>query len=225
MHAGHAALVAQFEEGPDALAEHAPTVVEIALIAAQIGQVGKRAGNAPAVLQLAKSHQALLIKRTSGREITLTAGDITLVVEGPGDARLIEAFRLYRTYHGCAMSPPVQAASIAAWQDEAHVIDNRRLYREKIAAVAPLLAPHLRFTVPQAGFYFWAQVPEGHSDTAFARALYHHYHVTVLPGSYLAREAHGFNPGAGRVRMALVAETAECVEAAERIVQFIQSRN
>lgn len=143
-----------------------------------------------------------------------------------GDAALIKAFLLYRTYHGSAMSPVVQAASMAAWQDEAHVADNRTLYREKFATVTPLLAGVLDVALPDAGFYLWAKVPDhvgGGSDTAFARDLLAQYNVTVLPGSYLAREANGHNPGAGRIRMALVADTTECVEAARRIVQFVQS--
>ena len=144
-----------------------------------------------------------------------------------GDAALIKPFLLYRTYHGSAMSPVVQAASIAAWGDEAHVIENRRLYREKFDRVTPLLAQVMDVRLPDAGFYLWAGVPPAwkNSDTDFARDLLAQYNVTVLPGSYLAREADGFNPGQGRVRMALVAETAECVEAAERIVQFIQSKS
>ena len=142
-----------------------------------------------------------------------------------GDATLIKAFLLYRTYHGSAMGLAVQAASIAAWNDEAHVEDNRALYRAKFAQVTPLLDQAMQVSLPDAGFYLWAQVPEalGMSDTDFARQLLAQYNVTVLPGSYLAREAHGANPGAQRVRMALVAETAECLEAAQRIVQFIQS--
>ena len=139
-----------------------------------------------------------------------------------GDAALMKQFLLYRTYHGSAMSPVVQAASIAAWRDEQHVIDNRALYRSKFAQVTPLLAEVLDVALPDASFYLWAGV-QG-SDTDFARELLALYNVTVLPGSYLAREAHGFNPGAGRIRMALVAETAECVEAAQRIVQFVKSR-
>ena len=142
-----------------------------------------------------------------------------------GDAALLKAYLLYRTYHGSAMGPAVQAASIAAWNDEQHVIDNRAQYRQKFAQVTPLLERVMPVSLPDAGFYLWAQVPEhlGMSDTDFARQLLAQYNVTVLPGSYLAREAHGANPGAQRVRMALVAETAECLEAAQRIVQFIQS--
>lgn len=142
-----------------------------------------------------------------------------------GDAALIKQFLLYRTYHGGAMSPPVQAASIAAWGDEAHVNHNRELYRAKFAAVTPMLAPVLELALPDAGFYLWARIPDalGLTDSEFARALLAQYNVTVLPGSYLARQAHGANPGAQRIRMALVAETEECVQAAQRIVQFIQS--
>ena len=138
-----------------------------------------------------------------------------------GDARILKQFLLYRTYHGSAMSGMVQAASIAAWNDEAHVVANRQMYRDKFAAVTPLLAEVLDVRLPDAGFYLWAAVPGG-DDTAFARDLLAQYNVTVLPGSYLARESQGFNPGAGRIRMALVAETAECVEAAERIVRFVR---
>lgn len=143
-----------------------------------------------------------------------------------GDATLLKAFLLYRTYHGSAMSPVVQAASTAAWNDEAHVAENRAMYRAKFAAVTPLLAAVMEVALPDAGFYLWAKVPPhvaGGSDTAFAQALLAQYNVTVLPGSYLARDANGHNPGAQRVRMALVAGTAECVEAARRIVQFVQS--
>jgi len=144
-----------------------------------------------------------------------------------GDAALIKPFLLYRTYHGSAMSPIVQAASIAAWGDEQHVIDNRALYREKFAQVTPLLSAVMDVRLPDAGFYLWAAIPEAFkgSDAAFSRELLALYNVVVLPGSYLARDAQGHNPGAGRIRMALVAETAECVEAAQRIVQFIQSQS
>ncbi|WP_180683322.1 succinyldiaminopimelate transaminase [Tepidicella baoligensis] len=150
-----------------------------------------------------------------------------------GDAELIRPFLLYRTYHGSAMSTTVQAASATAWLDEAHVRDNRQQYRAKFAAVTPLLAEVMDVRLPDAGFYLWAGVPTrfgglDHShhperDTLFARELYAQYNVTVLPGSYLAREAQGHNPGRHRVRMALVAETSECVEAAHRITRFIQS--
>jgi N-succinyldiaminopimelate aminotransferase len=143
-----------------------------------------------------------------------------------GDAALIKAFLLYRTYHGGAMSPVVQTASIAAWGDEAHVEENRRLYREKFNQVTRVLARVMDVRLPDASFYLWAGIPAslGLDDAEFARELYAATGVTVLPGSYLAREADGRNPGAGRVRMALVAETAECLEAARRIAQFIESR-
>jgi N-succinyldiaminopimelate aminotransferase len=148
-----------------------------------------------------------------------------------GDAALIKAFGLYRTYHGCAMSPVVQTASITAWNDEDHVVDNRRQYREKFARVTPILAEVLDVRLPDAGFYLWAGVPDRFhqpatglsADELFARELLAQYNVTVLPGSYLARTASGVNPGTGRVRMALVAETAECVEAAERIAAFCRA--
>ena len=137
-----------------------------------------------------------------------------------GDAALMSQFLRYRTYHGSAMSPVVQSASIAAWQDEKHVVENRTLYREKFHAVTPVLAEVLDVRLPDAGFYLWAKV-QG-SDEDFARALYAAYNVTVLPGSYLARSAQGHNPGAGYVRMALVAQTAECLEAAHRIAAFVR---
>lgn len=139
-----------------------------------------------------------------------------------GDAAILKQFLLYRTYHGSAMSPVVQAASIAAWNDEAHVVDNREQYRRKFEQVTPILAEVLDVRLPDASFYLWAGVPGG-DDVAFARDLLAQYNVTVLPGSYLARETDGSNPGRGRIRMALVAETAECSEAAERIVRFVRS--
>jgi len=139
-----------------------------------------------------------------------------------GDARILKAFLLYRTYHGSAMSKTVQMASIAAWNDEAHVEANRALYRQKFERVTPMLAEVLDVKLPDAGFYLWAAVPGG-DDIAFSLGLLAQYNVAVLPGSLLAREAHGVNPGAGRIRMALVAEIDECVEAAQRIVAYTRS--
>jgi len=138
-----------------------------------------------------------------------------------GEARLLERFLLYRTYHGSAMSPLVAAASIAAWRDEAHVVENRRLYRAKFDAVLPILQPVMHAVCPQASFYLWLPTPA--SDTTFARDLYARTHVTVLPGSFLSREVAGTNPGAGRVRMALVAPLGECVDAAQRIADFVKT--
>jgi N-succinyldiaminopimelate aminotransferase len=135
-----------------------------------------------------------------------------------GDAALLKPFLLYRTYHGGAMSPAVQDASVAAWRDEVHVRANRSKYAEKFAAVTPALRAVLDVQPPDAAFYLWAPTPI--ADTEFARRLYAEQHVTVLPGSFLARESGGVNPGVGRVRMALVAETDECLEAARRIVEF-----
>ena len=137
-----------------------------------------------------------------------------------GDAHILEKFLLYRTYHGCAMNPVVQQASQAAWQDEAHVIENRRLYRNKFAAFKTELAGTLNLVMPDAAFYYWVNTPI--ADTEFALGLQRDYNVTVLPGSFLAREAHGVNPGANFVRIALVAGEAECLDAAQRIKRFIQ---
>ena len=141
-----------------------------------------------------------------------------------GDAAIIKDFLLYRTYHGCAMSGLVQAASVAAWNDEAHVIENRNLYRTKFGQVTPVLADVMDVKLPDASFYLWAGVPDAWngSDTDFARELYAAENVTVLPGSFIGRTANGQNPGQGRVRMALVAETEECLEAAHRIAHFIR---
>ena len=138
-----------------------------------------------------------------------------------GDAALLGRFLLYRTYHGGAMNPAVQSASVAAWNDEAHVRENRAAYVAKFAEVTPMLAEVLDVALPDAGFYLWADVSRtGLTDTEFAARLYAEQHLTVLPGSYLAREADGINPGANRVRMALVATPEECREGAERIVAF-----
>lgn len=133
-----------------------------------------------------------------------------------GDSAIIAKFLLYRTYHGCAMSPAIQAASETAWNDEAHVVENRRLYTEKFSAITPMLKtvwPAVE--MPDAAFYLWIQTNQ--DDTAVAIQLKRDANITVLPGSYLARDAHGINPGKGFIRMALVAPLAECVEAAQRI--------
>lgn len=137
-----------------------------------------------------------------------------------GDADILKHFLLYRTYHGCAMPVQTQLASVAAWNDEAHVRANRDMYREKFAAVLDILAPVMDVQRPDGGFYLWARTPG--DDTLFTRDLFTNEHVTVVPGSYLSREVNGVNPGAGRVRMALVAPLAECIEAAERIARFIR---
>lgn len=135
-----------------------------------------------------------------------------------GNADLLQKFLLYRTYHGCAMNPAIQSASIAAWQDEAHVIGNRKQYREKFAAVVPILEKALQVDMPDAGFYLWAKTPI--SDTEFTRRLHRDYNVLVLPGSFLARESCGINPGSGFVRIALVASLEECMAGAQRIAKL-----
>ncbi len=132
-----------------------------------------------------------------------------------GDATILKKFLLYRTYHGSAMNPAVQAASTVAWSDEQHVIENRGLYREKFASAVDILEGTLPVSLPDAGFYLWLKTPV--SDVEFARSLYREGNVIVLPGSYLARDAHGVNPGENFVRVALVASVAECREALERI--------
>jgi N-succinyldiaminopimelate aminotransferase len=141
-----------------------------------------------------------------------------------GDAAILRKFTLYRTYHGAAMSPVWQAASIAAWGDENHVRENRAKYLRKFSTVTPMLADVLDVKLPDAAFYLWANVARtGLTDTAFAERLFADYNVTVLPGSYLAREAHGTNPGRDFVRLALVADVDECIEGAQRIVAFCRS--
>lgn len=135
-----------------------------------------------------------------------------------GDARLLKQFALYRTYHGSAMNPAVQAASTVAWQDETHVIQNRASYRAKMDQFFQRVHPHLPLHPPQAGFYFWAQTPM--ADTEFSRGLWREQHVAVLPGSLLARTAHGFNPGHNRIRIALVGSLEETLEAAERLITY-----
>jgi N-succinyldiaminopimelate aminotransferase len=136
-----------------------------------------------------------------------------------GDAQILKKYLLYRTYQGCAMSPPIHAASIAAWNDEAHVVENRRLYREKFAAAMQLLGNTPGVAMPDAGFYLWIDTQR--DDTQFTRELYEQFNVTVLPGSYLARDARGVNPGRNFVRVALVASTGECTEAARRLAEFM----
>ena len=161
---------------------------------------------------LGRSHANLLVFASLSKRSNVPGMRSGFVA---GDEKIIEKFTLYRTYHGCAMSPTVQAASVAAWNDEAHVIENRRLYAEKFKIVTPMLQGMLEVEMPDAAFYLWAKTKE--SDTEFALKLYRDYNVTVLPGSYLAREAHGINPGKNFVRLALVACLEECVEAASRI--------
>lgn len=139
-----------------------------------------------------------------------------------GDADILKKFLLYRTYQGCAMSPPIHAASTAAWQDEAHVVDNRRQYAEKFAAVTRILGDVTEVGMPDAAFYIWLDTQR--NDTDFTRGLLAEQNVSVLPGSYLARDARGVNPGAGFVRIALVASTAECTEAAHRIAAFLRKK-
>ncbi|NDY82049.1 succinyldiaminopimelate transaminase [Orrella sp. NBD-18] len=139
-----------------------------------------------------------------------------------GNAKLISKFLLYRTYHGSALSPVVSTASIAAWSDEAHVIDNRKQYRAKFDAVLPILEPVLDVKRPDASFYLWAGTP--YSDADFVRDLLGKTAVTVLPGSYVGRTVHSVNPGQNRIRIALVAPLADCVEAAHRIAEFVKTR-
>jgi N-succinyldiaminopimelate aminotransferase len=139
-----------------------------------------------------------------------------------GDRALIEKFLLYRTYHGSAMAVPTQLASSAAWNEDTHVRTNRALYREKYARVLPLLAPFWQVSEPDGAFYLWPAV--GGDDQAFTRELYAATHVTVVPGSFLARDTEAGNPGHGRVRISLVASVDECVSAAQRIRDFLESR-
>jgi len=176
-------------------------------------------GSLQAAAQLGRSGFKNLISLTSLSKRSNVPGLRSGFVAG--DADIIRQFLLYRTYHGSAMGLAVQAASQAAWSDETHVMQNRALYQAKFSQVVPLLTEVLGVSMPDAGFYLWADV---HGDEiAFTRALYAAYNVTVLPGSYLAREVDGHNPGKGRIRLALVAETAECVEAASRLRDFARS--
>lgn len=138
-----------------------------------------------------------------------------------GDSELINCFFRYRTYHGCALSLPVQEASIAAWSDESHVLKNRDLYREKFTAVSEILNGVLAFNVPSAGFYLWPKTPI--DDVTFAKDLYSQENLTVLPGSFLSRKTADGNPGESRIRLALVPSLSNCIEAAERIVRFTKN--
>jgi len=138
-----------------------------------------------------------------------------------GDAAVLEKFLLYRTYHGCAMSLPIQEASAAAWHDEVHVLENRRFYREKFTTVLDILAPVMDVKAPDASFYLWAATPI--ADQVFTRELYRNAHLQVVPGSYLARDTGSGNPGTNRIRMALVAGVEECREGAWRLRNFIES--
>lgn len=138
-----------------------------------------------------------------------------------GDADLLEQFMLYRTYHGCALPVPSQMASALTWADETHVTANRDAYREKFAAVAPMLAEVMPVRVPEASFFLWLETPI--SDEQFCRELYEQQHVTVLPGSYLARDTDRGNPGADHVRIALVADLDQCIEAAQRLINYVKS--
>jgi N-succinyldiaminopimelate aminotransferase len=140
---------------------------------------------------------------------------------GAGSREILERFMHYRTYQGAALSNTMQAASIAAWKDEAHVVENRRMYREKFATFFERVNPAMPLTWPDAGFYYWAAVPGG-DDAVFARDLFERTHITVLPGSYISREAQGETPGRGFVRMALVSTVEDAVEAADRIAEFVK---
>lgn len=137
-----------------------------------------------------------------------------------GDAHVIEGFLTYRTYHGCAMSLAVQKGSVAAWKDEEHVRVNRQLYREKLSAVEDILGGVMDLGPRGAGFYLWPKTPI--PDTDFARRLFAEENMTVLPGSFLSRAVDGENPGAGRIRIALVPPLDECVDAAQRMRRLIE---
>lgn len=178
-------------------------------------------GNKPlgclqAAAQLGRSRQKLLMFTSLSKRSNvpgLRSGFVS------GDAELLKNFLLYRTYHGSAMSIPVQRASIAAWNDEQHVIDNRRLYQEKFERVIPILQQVFDVKLPDASFYIWLKVPDG-DDLAFARNLWQKAAIQVLPGRFLARDTEQGNPGEGYVRIALVADVATCVKAAETIVSL-----
>lgn len=175
-------------------------------------------GALTAAKQLGRGHKNLVVFNSLSKRSNVPGLRSGLVA---GDAEVLKKFLLYRTYHGSAMSPMVQAVSAVAWDDEEHVIDNRRQYATKFAAVQPVLYQVMDAPMPDAAFYLWAKVPGG-DDTAFARELYRNHHVTVLPGSFLARDAKGINPGKGFVRIALVEGLAQCQEAVKRITEFLR---
>jgi N-succinyldiaminopimelate aminotransferase len=173
--------------------------------------------------------QAATLLGRSGFERLVAFGSLSKRSNAPGlrsgfvagDAAILRRFLLYRTYHGTAPSPAVQAASVAAWRDEAHVVENRRKYAAKFREATPIVQQVLQTGMPEAAFYLWARTPI--DDTEFARKLHAQFNVTVLPGSYLSRTRNGANPGAGFVRIALVAEAPEVLEAARRIAEFGRS--
>ena len=178
-------------------------------------------GNKPlgclqAAAQLGRSRQKLLMFTSLSKRSNVPGLRSGFVA---GDAELLKNFLLYRTYHGSAMSIPVQRASIAAWDDEQHVIDNRRMYQEKFERVIPILRQVFDVKLPDASFYIWLKVPDG-DDLAFARNLWQKAAIQVLPGRFLARDTEQGNPGEGYVRIALVADVATCVKAAETIVSL-----
>ncbi len=175
-------------------------------------------GALTAAKQLGRGHRNLVVFNSLSKRSNVPGLRSGFVA---GDAEVMRKFLLYRTYHGSAMSPMIQAASAVAWADEAHVVENRRLYAEKFAAVQPVLNGAMHAPMPDAAFYLWAAVPGG-DDTGFARELFARKHVTVLPGSFLAREARGRNPGKGMVRIALVDNLQQCRDAAQRVVDFIR---
>jgi len=181
-------------------------------------------GSLEAAVRLGRSDFKRLVSFTSLSKRSNVPGMRSGFVAG--DAHILKQFLLYRTYHGSAMGPTVQFASIAAWNDETHVIANRDLYREKFAQVTPILARELEVELPDAGFYLWADVSHiapGMDDVAFACSLLAQYNVSVLPGSLLAREVDGVNPGAGRIRLALVCDLVQAVEAAHRIADHARA--
>ncbi|MDD4882468.1 MAG: pyridoxal phosphate-dependent aminotransferase [Gallionellaceae bacterium] len=205
----------------DATPESGAATASQPLLTSRISGGGPPLGALTAAKQLGRDFTRLIVFNSLSKRSNVPGLRSGFVA---GDAEVIRQFLLYRTYHGSAMNPAIQAASTAAWQDEAHVVENRRQYREKFAAVMPVLKDVLEFDAPDAAFYLWAKVPRSprwNDDAEFARELYREKHVTVLPGSYLAREVTGVNPGKGFVRIALVDSLAPCVEAANRIIDFV----